>query len=311
MDKGRDKDKNLNTNNNKNADKNMRDSKKNSDLNPTEEKIELLKTKRKELGMTYETLAAKSGVPLGTIQKIFGGYTKNPRYDNMLALEQVLVASPQGYRLGGWNEIDFYENMKVYEEAFDYYKGAQGPYTVDDLENMEDDTRYELVDGFLYAMATPTIPHQIIISELFYRFSDYIKKNGGPCLVIPPDASLNPKGNKSDYLIPDLSIVCNWDVLGPKNFISGPDLVVEVLSPSTRTMDLHTKVKKYDQFGVREYWVVDGKKEKIIIYKFSDVRGDMDITTYTFDDKVPVGIFDDKLKVDFREIRDLLGKLPK
>lgn len=77
-----------------------------------------------------------------------------------------------------------------------------------------------------------------------------------------------------------------------------PDFVVEILSPSTRKKDLYLKLHKYAAAGVREYWLVDPDKLKIMVY---DLQEDT-TTLYTFNDQVPVGIFDGGCRIDFARI---------
>ena len=88
-----------------------------------------------------------------------------------------------------------------------------------------------------------------------------------------------------------------------------PDLVVEVLSPSTRRKDMTLKLSKYAEAGVQEYWIIDPKKENIIVYKFShEEESDMQVYFYTFASQVPVGIWNDECVVDFAEIKSYLGE---
>ena len=74
---------------------------------------------------------------------------------------------------------------------------------------------------------------------------------------------------------------------------------MEVLSPSTRAKDIHIKTGKYRLAGVREYWIVDPMKKQVFVHHFE--KGNIS-SLYTFEDKVPVGIWDDKCAVDFKEI---------
>jgi Uma2 family endonuclease len=75
--------------------------------------------------------------------------------------------------------------------------------------------------------------------------------------------------------------------------------VVEVLSTSTRKKDTSIKLALYQRAGVREYWIVDPKQRRIYVYGFE--KGELPVI-YTFENKVPVGIFDGAIEVDFTEI---------
>ena len=79
--------------------------------------------------------------------------------------------------------------------------------------------------------------------------------------------------------------------------------MAEILSPSTRRKDMTLKLSKYTEAGVREYWIIDHKEKKVIVY---DIENDALPQIYGFRDKVPVAIFDGRCQVDFAEIDDTL-----
>ena len=99
---------------------------------------------------------------------------------------------------------------------------------------------------------------------------------------------------------PDVFVVCHKDRLSKKRVIGAPDLVIEVLSPSTRKKDIEIKYGEYAQAGVREYWMVD--PDRMLIYVTVFAADDI-ISIYTFDEKVPVWISDGEVSVDFVEIK--------
>ena len=108
--------------------------------------IEEMRKIKEERGLTCEMISEMSGVPLSTVQKIFAGITKRPRYDNLMALERVLQPTED----------------EVRETAFKYGNKMQGEYTVDDLDGLPDDVRAELIDGEIYYMTAPSTIHQIL-----------------------------------------------------------------------------------------------------------------------------------------------------
>ena len=108
---------------------------------------------------------------------------------------------------------------------------------------------------------------------------------------------------------PDVIIVCDRDKFQEKVVYGAPDFVVEVLSPSTRRKDKTIKLTKYIEAGVREYWMVDPKKRCVVVYALQEDEEDYDIAVYTFDDEVPVALFQGECKVDFKEICDYISFL--
>ena len=83
--------------------------------------------------------------------------------------------------------------------------------------------------------------------------------------------------------------------------MGAPDWIIEIVSPSSRQMDYYTKLFKYRTAGLKEYWIVDPEKDRILVYNFeSEQTGD-----YTFSDSIKAGIYDD-LFIDFSQIAELL-----
>ena len=102
--------------------------------------------------------------------------------------------------------------------------------------------------------------------------------------------------DEDDYslLIPDLVVLCDDSKLNDDGILGAPDLVIEVISKSTRRLDYNDKMHKYMHAGVREYWIVDPEKERVTVY----IAGEpMMAYVYSFDDDIPVGIYDGKLKL--------------
>lgn len=98
---------------------------------------------------------------------------------------------------------------------------------------------------------------------------------------------------------PDILVVCDENKINKEGIFGAPDLVVEVLSPSTRKKDMSVKLAKYMGAGVREYWIVDPDAKRVIVY---DWEREEILNIYGFGDKVPVGIFDGKCEVEFLDI---------
>lgn len=99
-----------------------------------------------------------------------------------------------------------------------------------------------------------------------------------------------------EWVAPDLVVVCDKNKIGAKRIIGSPDLVVEVLSPSTAKIDRMIKYNRYQRAEIKEYWIVDPVHETIEVYLLENGMFRLD-ATYFKDDVLPVSIFDD-LQID-------------
>ncbi len=245
-------------------------------------KIEEMKKAKIERGYSNEQVAQLSGVPLSTVRKIFAGITKRPRYDTLRALEKIFQGDP-----------DPNSGMPVKK---------QGEYTLEDYYAIPDDRRAELIDGVIYDMTAPTFIHQHLLFEIGFRLKEYIKRNRGNCIagIAPTDVRLD-LDNKT-MVQPDVYVLCDRNKIDPRRLEGAPDFVVEILSPSTKRKDSLLKLRKYADAGVREYWLVNPDKKRVIVYIFDD--DDICPAIYDFTDSVPVGIFDGNLRIDFAEISE-------
>ncbi len=155
----------------------------------------------------------------------------------------------------------------------------------------ETNAHMELRDGEIVDFATPTVLHQRIVGSLFRVIGNYIDSNKGKCepFVSPLDVKLD------DYNVvqPDVFVICDPSKYDDKRCYGAPDWCIEVLSTNRRD-DLVDKLALYSAHGVREYWIVDPKNEKTVVYFFE--RSDLP-NIYTFDTAVPVGIYDGKLSI--------------
>ena len=137
--------------------------------------------------------------------------------------------------------------------------------TVEDLDRLPDDGhRYELIDGALVVTPAPRRLHQVAVVELLYLLRSLVPA-GLSVLVAPFDVRLNQRTN----LQPDL-LVCREADLSEANLPVAPLLAVEVLSPSTRHIDLGLKRSAYESLGVPSYWVVDPDEPSITVWEMHE-----------------------------------------
>ena len=127
--------------------------------------------------------------------------------------------------------------------------------TYEDYANMPDDERYELIDGELIMAAAPNLIHQEIIVRLIWQFLPAVRRGLGRVFVAPADVVLS----EYDVVQPDLLFVLkeNDHIITAGNVQGAPDLVVEILSPSTARRDWTRKRELYAQYGVKELWIAD------------------------------------------------------
>lgn len=142
-------------------------------------------------------------------------------------------------------------------------------YTYEDLENIDDGNRYEIIDGELYLMSSPVSKHQLILGDMFIQFKEFFKNKKCIPFAAPLDVRLDNKGKKSKNVIqPDIMVVCDHNKINDK--IDGaPDLIVEILSKYNKKHDKFDKYHLYQKYGVREYWMIDIEEGMAYVYILS------------------------------------------
>ena len=197
------------------------------------------------------------------------------------------------------------------EEGFTMLKGGKG-YTIADIEALPEGERAELIDGELFRMDAPMRVHQKILIVLALEITLYIRNKKGKCEVYPAPFAVRIKKDNRNYVEPDISVICDKDKLDEKGCQGAPDWMIEIVSPSSKTMDYERKVKLYHEAGAREYWIVDPEAETVTVYDFErrgnvhddrhgnehdtdahTAAGDLSPVRYAFSERIKVGIFED------------------
>lgn len=172
---------------------------------------------------------------------------------------------------------------------------ASPRFTYGDYVQWDDDERWELIDGRPHAMAAPSLPHQRLVGSIYRQLDVQLEGEAAPslphqrlvselgaqlvaqlrgatceALVSPVDVRL-PIANEPDEAIvdvvqPDVLVVCDPSKLDDRGCRGAPDLVIEVLSPSTTEHDRVTKRALYERHGVREYWLVSPAERLVTVY---------------------------------------------
>jgi Uma2 family endonuclease len=155
--------------------------------------------------------------------------------------------------------------MKVKDTALSY-KTTKRKYTYQDyLELPDDGKRYEIINGELVMVAAPFTIHMRISKKIYNLLLSYSEdETKGEIFYAPIDVVLGD----TNVFQPDLLYIKkeNSYIITEKNIYGAPDLIVEILSPSTAYYDLFDKKEIYAQFGVQEYWIVDPMKQSVEIY---------------------------------------------
>lgn len=144
-------------------------------------------------------------------------------------------------------------------------------YTFADCLTWEENERIEIIDGEAVMMAPPSRVHQEILTEITRQFANFLE--GKRCKVYPAPfgVRLFEKDGESpedvDTMVePDISVVCDSDKLDDHGCKGAPDLVVEILSPSTLRHDRLVKLGLYQRAGVLEYWIVDPGNKAVQVF---------------------------------------------
>jgi Uma2 family endonuclease len=180
-------------------------------------------------------------------------------------------------------------------------------YTYADALEWDETERIELIYGDPVMMSPPTRAHQEISGELFAQLHDYLKDK--PCRVYhaPFGVRLFEKEGDTPYDVdtlvePDIAVVCDHSKLDDAGCKGAPNLIIEILSPSTQRHDRLVKFNLYQKAGVPEYWIVDPSSRSVSVYTLEDGAYHAAVV-YSADASVPVGIFDD-CQIDLRTVFD-------
>ena len=295
-------------------------------------------------GLSYIEISERSGVPLSTVQKVFSLNTVTPRHKTLEQLGKAFeefckekwILSDSAYERAFYNDVHKIKQEKLNKkhkknspantddsestpaimvnEGIDEQISAGGSNALDlssyegktiaDYIDLPEGTRVELIDGVFYDMAAPNYLHTQIASHIWKTLDDYIYNNKGKCsaALAPTDVQLD--SDDKTLVQPDVLITCDRKkIIGPR-ILGAPDFVVEVTSESSFYNDVFRKRMKYQQAGVREYWIVCPKEKEVQVYFFeaSDLP-----TSYTFEESIPVNIWNGKCKVDFKYICNRLS----
>ena len=143
--------------------------------------------------------------------------------------------------------------------------------TYEDYCATPDDERYELLNGNLMMVPAPNRKHQKVLGRLYLKLVNFVEEHGlGEVYVAPFDVVLSD----TDVVQPDVLFIsrAREHTVTDENVRGAPDLVIEILSPSTAERDLGYKHELYSRHGALEYWIVDPMAETIAVHQQGDER---------------------------------------
>jgi len=170
-------------------------------------------------------------------------------------------------------------------------------YSYADYLTWPEDERWELINGVPYNMTpAPTPKHQEVLGEIFRLLANWLKGNKCKVYMAPFDVRL--VGSETiDSMIdkvvqPDITVVCDPQKIDARGCLGIPDMIIEILSPSTFKKDLGIKLALYESSGVQEYWVVHPLDETVMVFRIQNGQYGKP-TVYSAPDVIPVGLFED------------------
>jgi Uma2 family endonuclease len=178
--------------------------------------------------------------------------------------------------------------------------------TYGDYLEWPDEERWEIIDGELFNITpTPSRRHQDVLMALASKFYNFLEDKFCEVYVAPFDVRL-PEGDQSEKEIntvvqPDLTVICDPAKLDEKGCLGSPDLIIEIISPSTAAHDYIRKLTLYERRQVPEYWIVHPIDKTAMVFQLNDHREYGKPRIYAGADQIPVGLFPD-LIVDLRKV---------
>jgi Uma2 family endonuclease len=184
-----------------------------------------------------------------------------------------------------------------------------GNYTFADYLTWKFQERVEIIKGKIYKMAMPSEKHQRASTNIHRLFANYLHKK--PCRVYHPpfDVRLEKPPNqrkltdKTIYTVvqPDITVICDLEKIDDNGCLGAPNLIIEILLPSTGGKDLKQKKEVYEFAEVPEYWIVHPHDQTVIVYLLDENKKYVIDNVYASTDIIKVSIFDD-LTIDLTDV---------
>ena len=164
-------------------------------------------------------------------------------------------------------------------------------WTYRDYCNLNDDKRNEIINGMISQQGMPasSVSHQHVLGELHFQIKRHLQNKPCRVYIAPLDVVLldsNQEEDSADNIVqPDLIVLCDPSkVKNGRSCVGAPDLVVEILSPSSRRRDMIIKSALYAKYGVQEYWIVDPDDMSITVLQ---LKGSAYVIAFEVTEDIP------------------------
>lgn len=178
-------------------------------------------------------------------------------------------------------------------------------YNLVDYLSWDNDERWELIDGYPYALAAPGTAHQKVAGRIYSQIESYLENQPCEVFIAPFDVIFDPvhvkDEEKKNVVQPDVTIVCDEKKITSRGCEGVPDMVVEVLSPGTWKRDLNDKFNLYQFSGIKEYWVVSPADASIVVYVRNESGRFQQKGIYNKEDAIQLEVLPN-LKIDLKRI---------
>lgn len=175
--------------------------------------------------------------------------------------------------------------------------------TLEQYEALPENTRVEVFENIVYDITSPSQIHQSLSIQLSTVINNYILRKRGDCNIFNAPFDVKLSDHPLIIVQPDIMIVCDKDKLDGKRCNGAPDFIIEIVSPGNPSDDYIRKLYYYQNYGVREYWIVDPRRKIVTVNYF---EGNIVSVQYPFDSIIKVNIYDD-LYISFPDIAALLN----
>jgi len=150
--------------------------------------------------------------------------------------------------------------------------------------NIDDGNVYELFNGKLYLMSSPSKDHQAISTEILRQLGNFLI--GKECEVTH-DFNVKLNEEEDTVCIPDILVICDKSKYGNNVYEGAPDFIIEIASPSNAYRDYLEKLNAYRRAGVKEYWIIDPEHKKVFVNLL--VGNEYRLSEYAFEE-VPITV---------------------